>query len=256
MTTRSSSPGAGSGFGRATAVELARRGHPVIAATLTEAEASELVAAHPDLSQLTTAKLDITDPDDRRQVEGWHVDVLVNNAGLGQVGPLRLVPLERVRQVFEVNVFGTLAMSQAVIPQMLDRGSGRILIVSSVAGLVAGPFTGPYSMTKHALQAMGSAMRAELAPAGIDVALVNPGPFATGFNDRMIDEPGEWFDPAAARPEELQFHERARQRITVNQLDPADVALRIADLVEADTTELVNLVPPDILARMGLDKPH
>ena len=161
MTTSVLITGAGSGFGRATAVELARRGHPVIAATLTEAEATELMGAHPDLSQLTTAKLDITDPGDRGQVEGWRVDVLVNNAGLGQVGPLRLVPLERVRRVFEVNVFGTLAMSQAVIPQMLDRGSGRILIVSSVAGLVAGPFTGPYSMTKHALQAMGSAMRAE-----------------------------------------------------------------------------------------------
>ena len=245
--------GAGSGFGRAAAVELARRGHPVIAGTLTGAEAEELVAAHPEL---TTAKLDITDADDRRQVEGWHVDVLVNNAGLGQVGPLRLVPLDRVRQVFEVNVFGTLAMSQAVIPQMLSRGAGRILIVSSVAGLVAGPFTGPYSMTKHALQAMGAALRAELAPAGIDVALVNPGPFATGFNDRMIDEPGAWFDDAGVRPEEREFHERARQRITVNQLDPAEVAQRIADLVEADSTELLNLVPPDILARMGLDKPH
>jgi len=245
--------GAGSGFGRATAVELARRGHPVIAGTLTAGEAEELVSAQPEL---TAAKLDITDPQDRCQVEEWHVDVLVNNAGLGQVGPLRLVPLERVRQVFEVNVFGTLAMTQAVLPQMLERGSGRILIVSSVAGLVAGPFTGPYSMTKHALQAMGSALRTELAPAGIDVALVNPGPFATGFNDRMIDAPGEWFEQAEIRPEEREFHERARQRITVNQLDPAEVASRIADLVEADSTELLNLVPPDILARMGLDKRH
>jgi NAD(P)-dependent dehydrogenase (short-subunit alcohol dehydrogenase family) len=245
--------GAGSGFGRGAAVELARRGHVVIATTVSQAEADELATAHPEL---LTAKLDVTDARDRDQIELWRVDVLVNNAGVGQIGPLRSIPLDRVRAVFETNVFGTLAMSQAVIPQMLERGSGRILILSSVAGVRAGPMTGPYSMTKHALQAMGSAMRAELAPAGIDVALVNPGPFATGFNDRMIDDPGDWFDRNAARPEELQFLEGARQRITVDQLDPAEVVGVIADLVEADGTELVNFVPPDVLARMGLDKSH
>ena len=245
--------GAGTGFGRGAAVELARRGHPVIATTVSQAEAEELAGAHPEL---TTAKLDITDPDDRRQVAEWRVDVLVNNAGLGQIGPLRSIPLDRVRRIFETNVFGTLALTQAVVPQMLERGSGRILILSSVAGVAAGPMTGPYSMTKHALQAMGSAMRAELAPAGIDVALVNPGPFATGFNDRKIDDPGEWFDRDAARPEELMFLEGARQRITGNQLDPVEVVRVIADLVEADATQLVNFVPPDMLARMGLDKRH
>jgi NAD(P)-dependent dehydrogenase (short-subunit alcohol dehydrogenase family) len=116
--------------------------------------------------------------------------------------------------------------------------------------------TGPYSMTKHSLQAMGSAMRAELAPAGIDVALVNPGPFATGFNDRMVDDPGDWFDRDEARPEELQFLEGARQRITIGQLDPTEVVQTIADLVEADETALVNFVPPDVLARLGADQKH
>jgi NAD(P)-dependent dehydrogenase (short-subunit alcohol dehydrogenase family) len=253
MTTSVLVTGAGSGFGRGVAVELARRGHPVIATTISQVEAAELAAAEPGL---TAAKLDITDAADRRQVEDWHVDVLVNNAGLGQVGPLRSIPLERVRRVFETNVFGTLAMSQAVIPQMFQRGAGRILIVSSVAGVLAGPMTGPYSMTKHALQAMGSALRAELAPAGIDVALVNPGPFATGFNDRMINEPGDWFDLDSARPEELQFLEGARQRITGHQLDPSEVVTVIADLVEAEQTQLVNFVPPDILQRIGAARPH
>ena len=253
MSTSVLITGAGTGFGRGAAVELARRGHPVIATTVSQAEADELAAAHPEL---TTAKLDITDAEDRQQAAEWRVDVLVNNAGLGQIGPLRSIPLDRVRRIFETNVFGTLAMTQAVVPQMLERGSGRILILSSVAGVAAGPMTGPYSMTKHALQAMGSAMRAELAPAGIDVALVNPGPFATGFNDRMIDDPGEWFDRDAARPEELMFLEGARQRITGNQLDPVEVVRVIADLVEADVTQLVNFVPPDMLARMGLDKRH
>ncbi len=253
MTTSVLITGAGSGFGRGAAIELARRGHPVIATTISQAEADELAAAHPEL---LTAKLDITDAEDRRQIEQWRVDVLVNNAGVGQLGPLRSIPLDRVRRIFETNVFGTLAMSQAVIPQMFVRGSGRILILSSIAGVFAGPMSGPYSMSKHALQAMGSAMRAELAPAGIDVALVNPGPSGTGFNDRMVDDPNEWFDRDTARPEELQFLERIRQRITVDQLDPAEVVGVIADLVEADQTQLVNFVPPDVLARMGLDRGH
>jgi hypothetical protein len=72
----------------------------------------------------------------------------------------------------------------------------------------------------------------------------------------MIDDPGEWFDRDAARPEELEFLERARRRITTNQLDPAEVVGVFADLVEADETQLVNFVPADVLARMGLDKPH
>lgn len=239
--------GAGTGLGRGAAIELAQRGHQVIAATLSTDEAGELREQHPEL---TTVKLDITRSDDVAQVREWHIDVLINNAGLGQTGPMRSIPIERLRRVFDVNVFGTVAITQAVAEQMIERGDGRILIVSSVAGLLAGPGTGPYSMTKHALQAFGSALRAELAPLGVDVALINPGPFATGFNDRMINEPGDWFDPATARPSELAFMEGVRRRITVGQLDPADVARLYADLVEATETMLVNFIPADIVERI------
>jgi NAD(P)-dependent dehydrogenase (short-subunit alcohol dehydrogenase family) len=238
--------GAGSGFGRGAAIELARRGHEVIATTFDEAQAADLAAAEP---QLQAVKLDITSEADRQQAAGWPVDVLIDNAGLGQVGPLALVPMELVRRVFEVNVFGTLAITQVVAAGMIERGSGRIIIVSSVAGLRAGPGSGPYSMTKHALQAMGGALRAELAPHGIDVCLVNPGPFATGFNDAMVDRPGEWFDSAG--DVEREMVDRLRSRITVGQRDPEQVVGVLADLAEADTTELHNLVPPDILEQLA-----
>jgi short-subunit dehydrogenase len=197
-------------------------------------------------------KLDITNESDRQQAAGWPVDVLIDNAGLGQVGPLVRVPLDLVRRVFEVNVFGTLAITQVVAAGMIERGSGRIIIVSSVAGLRAGPGSGPYSMTKQALQAMGGALRAELAPHGIDVCLVNPGPFATGFNDAMVDHPGDWFDSAGGV--EREMIERLRSRITVGQRDPQQVASVLADLAEAETTELQNLVPPDILEQMAASR--
>ena len=239
--------GAGSGFGRGAAIEIARRGHRVIAATFTDEEARGLATEHPSL---TTVKMDVTNPADVAPAADWDVDVLISNAGVGQTGPLRRVPIDRLRRVFEVNVFGSVAVTQVVANSMVRRGSGRILLVSSVAGVLAGPGTGPYSMTKHALQAFGSALRAELAPAGVDVALINPGPYATGFNDRMATEPGDWFDPSTARPEELDFMNGVRQRITVGQLDPAEVVRVYADLVEAPTTELVNFVPPDIIQRI------
>lgn len=239
--------GAGSGFGLGAAIDLASRGHRVIATTERDDQAAELRAAHPEL---TVAKLDITDPDDVAMVDQWDVDVLLANAGMGQLGPLATVPMERVRAVFEVNVFGTLAICQRVAHQMRERRSGRILIVSSVAGLLAGAGSGPYSMTKHALQAMGAVFRAELAPFGIDVALINPGPFSTGFNDRMANDPGPWFDPETAAPEDVAIVESIRSLITVGQLDPADVIARYVELVEADTTELANLIPADIIERL------
>ena len=240
--------GAASGFGRMAAVQLAERGHTVIATVETGAQATELAATHPEL---TVAKLDITDPDDIDTVDNWDIDVLIANAGMGQTGPLAGIPMERLRQVFEVNVFGTFAICQRVAQAMKLKRSGRILIVSSIAGVRAGAGSGPYSMTKHALQAMGGAFRNELATFGIDVALINPGPFATGFNDRMVNDPGPWFDRSTADPEDVAIMDSLTSRITVGQLDPAEVAQRYVELVEAETTELVNFIPSDILERLA-----
>jgi NAD(P)-dependent dehydrogenase (short-subunit alcohol dehydrogenase family) len=239
--------GAGSGFGRGAAVALAGRGHTVIATVETAQQAAELAAAHPEL---TVAKLDVTDPDDLPVVDRWDLDVYVGNAGLGQTGPLSVIPLERVRRVFEVNVFGALAVAQRVAQAMRRKRSGRILLVSSIAGVRAGSGSGPYSMTKHAMQAMGGVLRNELAPFGVDVALINPGPYATGFNDRMANEPGDWFDESTA-PEDVAIMENLRNRITVGQMDPDEVVARYVELVEAETTELVNFIPTDIMERLA-----
>lgn len=240
--------GAGSGFGRGAAVALAGRGHTVVATVETAQQAAELAAAHPEL---TVAKLDVTDPDDLPVVDRWDLDVYVGNAGLGQTGPLSVIPLERVRRVFEVNVFGALAVAQRVAQAMRRKRSGRILLVSSIAGVRAGSGSGPYSMTKHAMQAMGGVLRNELAPFGIDVALINPGPYATGFNDRMANDPGDWFDEATAAPEDVAIMENLRNRITVGQMDPVEVVARYVELVEAETTELVNFIPTDIIERLA-----
>jgi len=239
--------GAGSGFGKGASLALAERGHTVIATTETEAQAEALRAEAP---QLTVEKVDIT-TSDVAKAAAWDIDVLINNAGAGQTGPMADVPLDRVRRLFEVNVFGTLAVTQAVLPRMVARGSGRIIIVSSIAGVVVGPSFGPYSMTKHALEAMGKAMRAELAGQGIDVTLLNPGPYLTGFNDRMADSMWEWFGDRALNAPATPLFEMMRDFVTNGQMDPSEVVATMVELVEADTTTENNFVPPEILGQMG-----
>ena len=243
--------GAGSGFGHDAAVQLAGRGHSVIATVETDRQAAALSVAHPEL---TVAKLDITNADDVASVDRWDLDVLIANAGRGQTGPLASIPLDRLRAVFEVNVFGTFAITQRVAAAMKRKRAGRILIVSSIAGVRAGIGSGPYAMTKHALQALGGVLRNEMALYGVDVALINPGPYATGFNDRMANDPGDWFDRNTADPEEVAIMDSLVKRITIGQLDPADVVRRYVELVEADQTELVNLIPKDIIERLNKTK--
>ncbi len=239
--------GAGSGFGKGASLALAARGHNVIATTETEEQAASLRSEAP---QLTVEKLDITSAD-VTHAASWDIDVLINNAGAGQTGPMADVPIDRVRHLFDVNVFGTLAITQQVLPRMVANGAGRIIIVSSIAGVMSGPSFGPYSMTKHALEAMGKAMRAELASQGIDVTLLNPGPYLTGFNDRMADSMWEWFGDNSLNAPATPMFEMMRDMVTNGQMDPAEVVARMVELTEADTTTENNFVPPEILAQMA-----
>ncbi len=232
--------GAGSGFGKGAALELASRGHAVTAATFLQSEADEMAAAHADLA---TMKLDVTNPDDVAQITSMDIDVLVNNAGRGLMAPLTNVELDEVRKTFEVNVFGMLAMSQAAIPGMKAKGSGRIINVSSIAGVMAGAMSSPYAMTKHAVEALTVAMREELSPYGVDVTKINPGPYLTGFNDAMVDgiepylESGD--EPAAAAHQFLKG-------VMENQADPQEIVIAIADLAEAETTPIETFLPEGI----------
>ncbi len=239
--------GAGSGFGKGASLALAARGHNVIATTETEEHAAELRAEAP---QLTVEKLDITTDDVAKAAE-WDIDVLINNAGAGQTGPMADVPIDRVRRLFEVNVFGTLAVTQAVLPRMAAKGSGRIIIMSSISGVLSAPAFGPYSMTKHALEAMGKAMRPELAGQGIDVCLLNPGPYLTGFNDRMADSMWEWFGEDAINAASTPLYAMMRDFVKNDQRDPIEVVDKMVELTEAETTEEHNFVPPELAAFIG-----
>ncbi len=242
MTTRTVLiTGAGSGFGKGAAVELAARGHRVIATTETQEQADALAGEHPGLE---TRKLDVTSADDIAGVADLEIDVLINNAGLGVMAPMESVPMERVRASFDVNVFGMVEMSQAVIPGMKARGWGRIINVSSVAGKMAGALGSPYCMTKHAVEAFTSSLRAEMEPFGIDVTKVNPGPYDTGFNDRMVNGIATWIAPGDDAT--TAAHGAISEIVLTGQLDPNEVARALADLTEAESTPPETLLPEGI----------
>lgn len=180
--------GCSTGIGRAAAVELTKRGFEVIAT-------ARRPATLDDLDVTEKLRLDV---DDQKSVDeavaaAGSIDVLVNNAGWGMHSPVEKTPLDEVRRMFETNVIGATRMMQAVLPQMRERGSGVIVNVTSLAGLVSSPLGGFYSATKHALEAITEALHYEIGHFGVRVAMVEPGGFQTAFGDNRkeygIDEP-------------------------------------------------------------------
>jgi len=172
--------GASRGIGRATALHLDALGWRVLAGYRDPADAEALQAAASD--RLTPIPLDLTTPDDLRAaanaVAAGGLDALVNNAGIVVAGPLEFLPLDAIREQFEVNVFGTVALTQAMIPA-LRAARGRIVNVSSVNGEIVTPFAVPYAASKFALEAFTDGWRLELRRDGIVTISIQPGAIAT-----------------------------------------------------------------------------
>ena len=207
--------GAGSGIGKDSAFALAARGHRVLATTQTQAQAEALAqeSQHKGI-QLEVFKLDITLDADRHLIEPFAIDVLVNNAGMGESGSLAEVDMQRVRKIFEVNLFCTLELTQLALRGMIQREKGTVLLVSSIAGRVPMPFLMPYSMSKFALSAAGAGLRAEMdqLKKNIHIALIEPGAIHTGFNQAMTDSKYAWMGSSsyfAHQAEKMQKQERA-----------------------------------------------
>ena len=142
-------------------------------------------------------KLDVTDQSQidaavAAAVERFgRIDVLANNAGYGVMGGIEEVVMDDLRRQMEVNFFGAVMVLRGVLPVMRKQRSGHVLNVSSVAGLTSGATFGFYAATKFALEAVSEAVAAETAPLGIQVTLIEPGPFRTDFHGRSLDLSGE-----------------------------------------------------------------
>lgn len=192
--------GASSGIGREIAIMAAARGHTVIASAPT-------AALQADIPDCASIKL-VIDICDHHSIEnaleeidkaGVQLTCLVNNAGFAQPGPIELVDDQRLRKQFDVNVFGTLAMTRAALPRLRTHASADrrslIITMSSMLGLVSSPYQGIYAASKHALEGAFNALRMELRTQHIDVTLIQPGWITTQFlRTAIAHAPDQWLD--------------------------------------------------------------
>jgi short-subunit dehydrogenase len=191
--------GATAGIGRMTALHLAQQGHHVIATGRKPAELAK-VKQEAGAAKLDTLLLDVTSPasiasavlEVDRLTDGRGLDVLVNNAGFGVLGPTSEISESEMRRQFETNVFGLMNVTRAFLPKMQARRSGRVINVSSVGGRITLPYFGVYNSTKYAVESLSEALRYELRPFGVDVVLIEPGVIRTNFEATAVSNLGSF----------------------------------------------------------------
>jgi NAD(P)-dependent dehydrogenase (short-subunit alcohol dehydrogenase family) len=222
--------GASSGIGKACAEFLFARGCRVYG-TSRHAPRAVVEARTSDLAPLfRMIPLDVTSGESVAAAIGivlaceGRIDVVVNNAGFGVAGAVELTTMDEAREQFETNFFGTMRVCRAVLPVMRQQGSGRILNLSSIAGQIGIPFQALYSASKFAIEGFTEALRSEVAAFGIQVVLIEPGDFRTGFTAarRMARAAvGRAFRPAEAQgnPEASPYAERQAKALAVMEHD-------------------------------------
>ena len=252
--------GASTGIGRAAALRLDADGWRVFAGVRREEDAEALRTAGSE--RLTPLILDVTDAgqiaaaaerigretDTGGEGQGG-LDGLVNNAGIGVMGPLETLPLDDFRRQIEVNLTGQVAVTQAMLP-LIRRATGRVVFVSSAGGRMALPFGGPYHAAKFGLEAVADSLRQELRPWRIEVAVIEPGSIDTPIWERAVQSYEEMAVRAPAAQEELygkrlaNLQEGAR-KTAARGISPEKAAEAIVDALTARR--------PRTRRRVGLD---
>lgn len=242
--------GAGSGLGHGVVLGLARNGHTVIATVENWTQVTQLradVEAAGLSDKITVEKMDYlssTDIDHIVEKYAEKVDVVAPNAATGETGPVAEIPVDRVRHVFEVNVFQTLEIIQRFAKVFVARGHGKIIPTSSIAGFFTFDYLAPYTASKHALEAILQTMYNELKGTGVQLATINPGPFRTGFNDRMYDTLDQWYDPEKNFSEETPIREVQQQFAGPElQLDPQGMIDFMIERIPLDEHPFRNVYP-------------
>jgi short-subunit dehydrogenase len=230
--------GASSGIGASTAIKLAERGYLVVGA----ARRVDLIERLPGVHAVP---LDLADPASvsaaaRSILAGYGpADLLVNNAGYGELGSVEETSIDDARRQLEVNLFGLVRLTQLLLPGMRDAGRGRIVNVSSLAGRFASPMGGWYHASKFALEALSDSLRAELRPFGVDVAVVEPGPVRTGWHAEAISHlevtsaSGPYADQTSAVARFLRGSEQQQLASTPDQV--AEVIITAATVQRPKT---------------------
>ncbi|MCD5324547.1 MULTISPECIES: SDR family oxidoreductase [Pontibacillus] len=236
--------GAGSGLGKGAAIGLAKQGHRVIASVEILSQITSLKeAASLEGVELEIIKLNINNKRDQELIREYDYDIFVANAAIGEGGPVAEIPVDRVRNIFETNVFSTLENAQIAAKKFVEKKAGKIVFLSSIAGAVSIPYLGPYVASKHAVEAIAKNMKAELEEFNVQVATINPGPYETGFNDRMFEEKQKWYD------EDKNFTPRKSMagtgKMLENQYHPQEMIDKMVEVIAADHHAFRTAYPQD-----------
>jgi NADP-dependent 3-hydroxy acid dehydrogenase YdfG len=222
--------GAGSGLGRGTAIGLAQAGHDVVATTQVWPQVTDLRREVAQLGlddKIVVDKLDVLDARDVAAAMKWDFDTLVSNAGTGDSGPMAEIPVDLVRRTFETNVFSNLELIQHAIRKFVDAGTrGRIVIVSSMGGMLTAYGLGAYCASKHALEGIAATLRDELV-----------------FNDRLADSTYHWQDDATNFTQEADIR-ASFDAIMQGQLDPQEMIDKMVEVIGAEGGKYRNVWPP------------
>ncbi|MDQ8738759.1 SDR family oxidoreductase [Paenibacillus sp. LHD-38] len=235
--------GASSGFGLLTSIRLAQEGYRVIA-TMRDMGKKESVLAKASekgvQEQIEIMKLDITDSENIADVvetviQQWgSIDVLVNNAGYAVMGVIEEVPMADWRAQLDTNFFGMVAVTKAVLPHMRTRGQGKIINISSGAGIIGFSNTGPYSASKFAMEGFSEALRLELLPFSIPVVLVQPGTYDTGISAKHVYRS----QPNSHYSKMIERFNQYNQKSEKNAPNPMHVANTIVKICQSRNPKL------------------
>ncbi len=239
--------GTSAGIGLATALTVARAGHTVYATMRNPARSPELAeTAAKERLPIHISTMDV-DSDSSVKAgieaiyrEAKHLDVLVNNAGLGESGSVEELPLARMRAVMETNYFGPLRCIQAVVPDMRQRRSGCIINISSAAGKIANSPSGSYAASKFALEAISEALAQEMISFNVRVAIVEPGIIDTAMARRVKDQP----TGPEVYPQQRRFADLFVASLR-NPAQPSVVAEKVLEIIDSGTMQLRHPVGPD-----------
>ncbi len=222
--------GASSGIGESLALELAKRDATLVLTARRSARLEELRSKCPDPERVHVLGGDLLDESswprlaDEAQAAAGPIDVLVNNAGVTQRATAQDTRLADARRLMELNFFAPIALTNAVLPSMLARRSGRIVVISSVAGYVGTPFRSSYAASKHAVRGYFDSLRAELHDTGVGVTIVCPGYIRTEISTHAISSDG-------------QVHGKADAAVA-SGMDSTDCARKIADAIAKGRSEI------------------
>jgi len=186
--------GCSTGLGRALAERVLQHGHRAIVTARNPKQVEDIVAAHPGtalgLALDVTSSKQIDTAVSQAEKRFGRIDVLVNNAGYGYLAALEEGEDDAVRAMFEANFFGLIALTKRVLPGMRERGRGHVVNISSVGGMVGNPSSGYYNATKFAVEGLSEALAKEVAPLGIRVTSIEPGPFRTEWSGSSLKVTG------------------------------------------------------------------